>query len=213
MGIRYARALGIIATLTLTSAPRVFLNLPGALLAVPPIPRHIGHRGGPGAPPYDGRMSESPRYLTLDAARALECNGCGDCCDSRRTDGHWTWGTLPTDQYRPLFDGRPLIIPLTRIETGWADRAHEASDAGELSATRFRCEAFEPHEDGTGGCGIHTSQVPSKCREFPVWGTNVEADLEACGEHALATSAFPRCTWFQMTVVGNEDSRVRSAAD
>lgn len=152
-------------------------------------------------------MTDGPRYLTLNAARALECNGCGDCCDSRRTDGYWTWGTLPADQYRPLFDGSPLIIPLTRLDGDWVDRPHEPSDAGELSATRFRCEAFQPHPDGTGGCGIHTREVPTKCTEFPVGGANVEADLDACGEHALATSAFPRCTWFKMTVVRDGDWR------
>ncbi|MDO9444355.1 MAG: hypothetical protein Q7K37_03495, partial [Dehalococcoidia bacterium] len=53
------------------------------------------------------------RYVTLEAARALECNGCGDCCDSRRTDGFWAWGTLPPDQYREQC-GEPLIIPLER---------------------------------------------------------------------------------------------------
>ena len=155
-------------------------------------------------------MTKGTRYLTLAAARALECNGCGDCCDSRRTDGFWTWGTLPSDQYRGLFDGRPLIIPLVRIGGGWADRPHEASDAGELSGTRFRCEAFEPHDDGTGGCGIHTREVPPKCREYPVWGSNVEVDLGSVGEHVLATSAFPRCTWFKMVVVTDEDRRAES---
>lgn len=153
-------------------------------------------------------MTEGPRYLTLDAARALECNGCGDCCDSRRTDGYWTWGALPEHQYRALFDGRPLIIPLARTDGGWADRPHAVADTGELSRTMFRCEAFEPHEDGTGGCGIHDQEVPAKCREFPTGGADVEADLKACGEHWLATSAFPRCTWYRMVVVRDGDPRV-----
>ncbi len=152
-------------------------------------------------------MTEGSRYLTLAAARALECNGCGDCCDSRRTDGYWTWGTLPAHQYRALFDGRPLIIPLIRIEGGWADRAHGPADVDELSRTCFRCEAFEPHEDGTGGCGIHDQEVPTKCREFPAGGADVEADLDACGEYWLATSAFPRCTWYRMVVVRDGDPR------
>jgi hypothetical protein len=153
--------------------------------------------------------TEGPRYVTLATARALECNGCGDCCDSRRTDGYWTWGALPPDQYRPLFGGRPLIIPLALTEAGWIERAYQPSDAGELSPTRFRCEAFQPQPDGRGLCGIHTREVPPKCREFPVWGSNVEADLAACGEHATATSAFPRCTWFAMTIVGDGDPRVQ----
>ena len=153
-------------------------------------------------------MTEGPRYLTLAAARALECNGCGDCCDSRRTDGYWTWGTLPAHQYRPLFGDHPLIIPLVRVEGGWADRLHEPVDVDELSRTCFRCEAFEPREDGTGGCGIHEREVPTKCREFPIGGADVEADLDACGEHWLATSAFPRCAWYGMVVVRDGDPRV-----
>lgn len=152
-------------------------------------------------------MTQEHRYLTLQAARALECNGCGDCCDSRRTDGYWTWGALPAHQYRALFSGRLLVIPLTRIGAGWSDRAHEPSDAGGLSRTVFRCEAFEPHEDGSGGCGIHDREVPSKCREFPAGGADVESDLDACGEHWLATSAFPRCTWYRMVVVRDGDPR------
>jgi Fe-S-cluster containining protein len=156
-------------------------------------------------------MSDGPRYLTLASARALECNGCGDCCDSRRTDGYWTWGTLPAHQYRALLDGHPLIIPLMRVEGGWVDRPHEPADTDELSRTNFRCEAFEPHEDGTGGCGIHHRGVPAICRAFPVGGEDVETDLDACGEHWLATSAFPRCTWYRTVVVKDGDARAERA--
>jgi hypothetical protein len=34
------------------------------------------------------------RFVTLAQARALECNGCGDCCDTRRTDGYWAWSAF-----------------------------------------------------------------------------------------------------------------------
>ena len=67
------------------------------------------------------------RYLTLAAARALECNGCGDCCDSRRTPD-WAWGALPASQFAELNGGAPLIIPIEPVEAsvggGWRDRAH-----------------------------------------------------------------------------------------
>ena len=47
-------------------------------------------------------MDTHRKYMTLSEARSIECNGCGDCCDSRRTDGYWTWGSLPTDQYASI---------------------------------------------------------------------------------------------------------------
>lgn len=146
-------------------------------------------------------------YLTLDAARALECNGCGDCCDSRRTDGFWTWPGIPADQYRALC-GERLIIPLERIDGGWRDRAHRPGDEVDLSGTRFRCVAFEPHLDGSGGCGRHDQPRPPVCGEFPVWGTQIEVDLAAAGKAPLNCGAFPRCTWFGMVVVPEGDPRL-----
>ncbi|MQC25667.1 MAG: hypothetical protein DWG78_01850 [Chloroflexi bacterium] len=149
--------------------------------------------------PAEGDLA--PRFLSLEEARALECNGCGDCCDSRRSDGYWTWGALPADQYRSLFDGQPLIIPLHRTDGGWADRPATTADEADLTPTRFRCGAFQPQPDGRGLCGIHDREVPPKCREFPVWGEQVEAELREFGRVWLATESFPRCTWYRVCVV------------
>ena len=151
----------------------------------------------------------APVYLTLEAARAIECNGCGDCCDSRRTDGFWTWGSLRPDQFASLNDETPLIIPLERIEDrDWRDRPRSEADGGELSPTRFRCAAFQPQEDGRGLCGHHDRERPARCGEFPVGEPRLEAELAERGEAALNTSAFPRCSWYGMVVVTEGDPRI-----
>ncbi len=164
----------------------------------------------------------STRYLRLADARALECNGCGDCCDSRRTDGFWTWGHLPEDGYASRAGGQPLIIPIEFVDGEWRDRPHRVSDLGELSGTRFRCSAFvetpasDLHPAGGGACTRHDRWRPAPCLEFPVGAPTLEADVEAIGEVALETSAFPRCTWYQVTVVRNGDPRAeldRAEAD
>jgi hypothetical protein len=150
--------------------------------------------------------------MTLAQVRALECNGCGDCCDSRRTDGFWTWGRLPDDQFREFNDGNPLLIPLERVEGGWRDRPHDPQDAIELTPTRFRCAAFRPTEDGNGLCGIHDAPRPSKCGEFPVHGPDLEPELEEHGEVWLQTGSLPRCTWYNICVVPEGDSRLEATA-
>ena len=148
------------------------------------------------------------RYLTLEAARALECNGCGDCCNSSRTDGFWTWGALPAGQYARLAahlaGGGPLIIPLERITEGsvegWRDRAWRATDATAATSTPFRCTAFRPQADGRGLCGIHDRERPPQCGEFPVHTPGLEDDIATRGVLHLETSAFPRCTWYRVDV-------------
>jgi Fe-S-cluster containining protein len=151
-------------------------------------------------------------YLTLAAARALECNGCGDCCDSRRTDGFWTWPGIPADQYRGLTGGPLLIIPLERIGGDrWRDRAYHADDAGELAGTRFRCTAFEPRPDGGGLCSRHDQPRPPVCGEFPVWASALEAELAELGEVPIPVGAFPRCTWYGMVLVREGDARLSEA--
>ena len=156
---------------------------------------------------------DSPIYLTLEAARAIECNGCGDCCDSRRTDGFWTWGSLPPDQFASLNDGAPLIIPLEPVEAGsWRDRPRTDTDSGELSPTRFRCAAFLPQDDGRGLCGHHDRERPARCGEFPLHEPRLDDQLSELGEVALNTSAFPRCSWYGMIVVPEGDPRMTVAS-
>ena len=146
------------------------------------------------------------RYLTLAAARALECNGCGDCCDSSRTDGFWTWGALPRDQYGSLLGGTPLIIPIDRAadpagEAGWREREWRPGDDSDATATPFRCQAFRPQADGCGLCGIHDRERPAKCGEFPVQMAGQEEEVATRGVMHLETSAFPRCTWYRIDAV------------
>lgn len=147
------------------------------------------------------------RYVTLDEARALECNGCGDCCDSRRSDGHWAWGGLPPDSFASIA-GEPLIIPLEQVGEGWRDREHRREDRLELIPTFFRCTAFRPQEDGTGLCGRHTEARPDVCGEFPVHLPHLERELDEAGEVSLGTEFLPRCTWYNMRVVREGDPRL-----
>ncbi len=148
---------------------------------------------------------ERRRYLTLAAARALECNGCGDCCDSARTDGFWTWGTVPRNQYRSLMAGIPLIIPIIRTDGAWSDRDWRPGDDSDATPTPFRCSAFRPQPDGRGLCGIHDQERPSKCGEFPVHMVGQDQDVEARRVMHLEASAFPRCTWFRMDAVASTE--------
>ena len=162
------------------------------------------------------QANERRRYLTLADARALECNGCGDCCDSSRTDGFWTWGALPRDQYRSLNDGSPLIIPIARTPgdgtgDGGHDRDWRPGDDSDATATPFRCTAFRPQPDGRGLCGIHDRERPSKCSEFPVHMAGQDAEVEARGVMHLETSAFSRCTWFRMDAVAANDPALNPA--
>ncbi|MDA0365853.1 MAG: hypothetical protein O2843_08325 [Chloroflexi bacterium] len=154
------------------------------------------------------RPIASYQYLTLDAVRALSCNGCGDCCDSRRTDGYWTWGFLPADQFASGCDGQALIIPLALVDGVWRDRPAREEDAHELSATRFRCSAFRPDAEGGGSCARHDQWRPPVCGEFPVGGDALPKELAEHGEARLQTDAFPRCTWYHMVVVPEGDPRL-----
>lgn len=153
------------------------------------------------------------QYMTLEAARALECNGCGDCCDSRRSpDGSWGWAGLPDDLYAGLV-GEALIIPLEQVGESWRERAHRPEDSLELIPTQFHCTAFRPQDDGRGLCGRHTEARPAVCGEFPVWGTAIEHDLEVYGDTNLGTEFLSRCTWYRVRVVREDDPRLGGAED
>ena len=108
----------------------------------------------------------------------------------------------------------PLIIPIERIEggDGWRDRAWQPDDASEFLPTRFRCSAFREQEDGRGLCGRHTLERPAVCGEFPVHVVGLDRDVAELGEVPLLTGALPRCTWYRMTVVRDDDPRVLAEA-
>ena len=153
-------------------------------------------------------LPHARRYLTLDAARALDCNGCGDCCNSSRTGGFWTWGALPDGQYAGLLDGAPLIIPVELTGDGWRDRLWRPEDASAATSTPFRCAAFRPQPDGRGLCGIHDRERPAQCGEFPVHTPGLEADVAARRVLHLETSAFPKCTWHRVDVIADDEPAV-----
>jgi len=157
---------------------------------------------GPGA----ANVPES-RYLTLSEVLAIECNGCGDCCGSERSDGFWTWGPLPESQYRALNQGAALIIPIERIDGSWRDRAWVESDTHRFTPTRFRCTALTPVADGGGTCALHASERPAQCGEFPLGGSEIQRALGVDEEAWLQTDAFPRCSWFRICVVRDDDAR------
>ena len=152
--------------------------------------------------------------MRLSDARALVCNGCGDCCDSRRTDGYWTWGSLPADGYASETGGTPLIIPLVKVDGVWQDREVGPDDLAELGGTRFHCSAFVDTPptvelpDGGGTCARHDGWRPPQCDEFPVRGQRIEEELAASGAVPLETGAFPRCTWYRITIVRDDDPRL-----
>lgn len=147
------------------------------------------------------------RYMTLEEARALECNGCGDCCDSRRSDGHWAWGGVPEDLYASIA-GEALIIPLEQVGDSWRERPHRPEDRMELLPTFFHCTAFRPQEDGTGLCGRHDEARPDVCGQFPVHLPHLEGELAEAGEVSLGTEFLPRCTWHNVLVVREGDPRL-----
>lgn len=144
--------------------------------------------------------------MTLDAAAAIECNGCGDCCGSERSDGFWTWGTLPRGQHRSLNRGAPLVIPVEQIDGAWHDRPWVADDASSHSPTRFRCAALLRSPDGGGSCALHDAVRPSRCEDFPL-GDEVRRTLAAEGEVWLQTGSMPRCSWYRVCVVAEDDVR------
>lgn len=158
--------------------------------------------------PLPGERTVS-RYVSLAEARPIECNGCGDCCDSRRTGGYWTWGDLPADQYAAMYGGPPLIIPIEPIEGGeWRDRARTELDGATLSGTRFRCAAFDSAlDDASGSCRLHDGERLARCGEFPVWGDAIERELRDHSKVPLQIGAFPRCSLHDIIVVRDDDLR------
>lgn len=139
------------------------------------------------------------RYLTLSEARALECNGCGDCCDSRRGDYLFEWGSLPKHQYRQnSSDGEPLIIPLDLVTL--EPREWEPEDQRQDSHTYFKCAAFCSNSDGSGSCTAYETR-PDRCHEFPVYGKGIREHLKKVGRYYSSARMFPKCTWYDVIIV------------
>lgn len=126
--------------------------------------------------------------MTLAEAQAIECNGCGDCCDSKRAgrteDGRyaWRWGRI-------LGGEKNLIIPI------------EPAEPGRIGA--FMCCAFM--SDGeTGRCMAYELR-PERCRSFPVFGAHavdIAAAVARDGEYRLPlTDTLFRCAWAGVVIV------------
>ena len=143
------------------------------------------------------------RYMTIDEARKLECNGCGDCCGTEdNTEASMGWGQLPKHQYKERNNNKPLIVPLD--EKTLKPRPWKFTDnvLGHHKVL-FKCAAFCPQADGTGSCGIH-SDSPDRCREFPVFSKNDEERTQKEGEYLCGGNLFPRCTWHGVMVVDED---------
>lgn len=160
------------------------------------------------------------RIVTVQEARALECNMCGDCCDSSRsgkTGTQWAWGTVPKSKYAEYMpDGTPLFMLLRHAKNGrWVERPWEPEDARDGSNANYRCRAFVPDPldpaapHPTGKCSLwdpdDTTTRPPTCSQFPVYSTVLDG-LRPGDVYLLQTMVLTRCTWAFMMVVGLDPS-------
>lgn len=149
-------------------------------------------------------------------ALALECNRCGDCCDSSRpavkTDARWgmplwVWGSkLPADRYAGRFGGEAMVIPLVRGDGGMVPGDDFERDADGVPYRAFRCRFLEGDGDAT-RCGIYENSEaegrrPYNCGAFPVFGQEVADSVIHHGTFVPPTGALPRCTWYGIRIVG-----------
>ena len=144
------------------------------------------------------------KLMTLSEARALECNGCGDCCGSKRNESTMGWGQLPPDQYRSHNGGEPLIIPLNETTLKPRPWSHRDKNNNNSKDVLFECAAFCPNSDGTGSCTIHETR-PERCQDFPVFSNDMEECVEIAGEFGdHGANLLPRCTWFNVLIVTDD---------
>ncbi len=135
------------------------------------------------------------RFVTLDEAKAMECNRCGECCSSLRAPGGgmWSWGASPKGRHYgliTLLDERTLEPRDWQLGDDHA-RAHNAYD----------CTALEVLADGTTNCAIYLkARQPARCLQFPVYYDGIEDEL-AAGPILLRTEPLNSCTWYLMIVV------------
>lgn len=138
--------------------------------------------------------------MTAAEAEALECNRCGDCCESRSVEREWPdlgqswrWGTIPDDRYASINDGQPLIIPLLEATPGYYEDA--PASVRFRGSMPYRCTQFSRDDDGLGVCGLHDAERPEPCGSFPF---KYMDDPEA---FAQRVAFFPRCTWYDIEIV------------
>lgn len=140
-----------------------------------------------------------PTAMTLKEAQALECNGCGDCCDSRRLAKQgirFGWGSRDFDE--------TLLIPLREVHEGSFEQ--DIPRAAAEAYTPFACRELQPQADGRALCGIHDGSQPQTCKDFPIFGghaASIAVDVETSSTGSAWTPAarLPRCTWFDVYIV------------
>ena len=148
------------------------------------------------------------RYLTAAEARALTCNRCGDCCDSRQLDSphDCQWGALPASQYAEYNDGVPLIIPLEErdgryVDAEWRHGMGVATRALR-DATSFRCVRLVVWPDGETSCGLHNKPRPPVCGDFPQLPSE---SVEPGDERECRAAGLERCTWAGVLLVSDDE--------
>lgn len=150
------------------------------------------------------RFSTPPpnfRYVTLEEARSWDCNFCGGCCTSTRTDAEplhmYTFGRLPKHQWKKFNGGKPLIIPLTRTGKPRAWREEDAQGDGPA----FVCRALGLEEDGTTRCRLFGSPRHAACGEFPIFSSITDDEVLRQDWHAIPHTTYQRaCTWVDIMI-------------
>lgn len=153
--------------------------------------------------------------VSLTEVRSMECNRCGDCCDSSRPDVKldpdtglplWVWGSnLPHDRYRLRF-GEEMVKPLIRGDSEMVEAKDFEYDADNKPHRSFRCRFLLEEENGQTRCAIYEQPEPERrplnCGSFPVFGLELDDAILDHGFFILPTGALPRCTWYGIRAVG-----------
>ncbi len=153
--------------------------------------------------------------VPLREARDMECNRCGDCCDSsgenvkldkKHSVPLFVWGgNLPEDRYKSRF-GKEMVIPLVRGDGGLVEAEEFEIQSNGEPHRAFRCTFLERDEEGLSSCGIYDQPSPERrplnCGSFPVFGQEVDDAIIDHGYFIPPTGALPRCTWYGMRIVG-----------
>lgn len=135
-------------------------------------------------------------YMTLEDAQAIDCNRCGDCCDSRRartlSATRWWWGK------REIGDDR--IVELREALPGALEDALPVIRAPRIG--EFRCPEFVAVSVEEGTCVAHDRERPQACGDFPVFGEYAESIREAVARDGVyRVSAPTRCSWYAVRIV------------
>jgi len=163
------------------------------------------------------------RDVTLDEARAMECNRCGDCCSGMRPgvkkDGPtglplFTWGTkFPEDRYAERY-GIPLLNPVVEREGILMVGEDWERDADGKPYTCFSCAFLREHAPSAvpeTSCALYgldedpedlSTWRPRNCGDFPVFGQDLDDAMVSGNTFIVPTGALPRCTWYGLRVVG-----------